>query len=130
MGSLIEINDTLKISKERGFPENLCLDFHVSNPSSSELFLGATFDFWNNDERLYNRPPTRVQLVEETPDGKWLYWGHAMVLEQTITKGKTGGKYRITRIHTPEYQRIKTDEESPYGKSYFGGSPKGFVLFE
>ena len=74
MGSKIEINDTLKISKGRGFPEGLTLEGHVREPQASKAFLSMEFNFRNPDERLYHRPPTRVFLVEEMPDGKWLYW--------------------------------------------------------
>jgi len=118
MGSTIEINDTLKISKKRGFPEGLSIDNHVLIPVASRNFLGQKFEFWNNDERLYHRPPARVFLVEEI-DGKWLYWGNAYVLEQTIKKEKTSGVYRIIKIYQPDFQRAMTIEESPTGKSYF-----------
>ena len=81
MGSSIEINDTLKISKERGFPKDLILQNHIATPESSRRFLGEKFPFWNAEERLYNRPPTRVCLVEEI-----------------FEDGQTRGKYRITKI--------------------------------
>ena len=128
MGSKTEFNDTLKISKERGFPKGLTLERHAIYPELSCEFLGQEFEFWNNDVRLYNHSGTRVHLVEEMPDGKWLYWGHAMITSQTIENGKTKGKYRITRIHEPDYQKKKTDEESPVGKSYFGGKPEGLFF--
>ena len=119
MGSTIEINDTLKISKERGFPKDL-------EKKVGAAFIGQTFEFWNKDERLYHRPPTRVFLVEEI-DGKWLYWGNALVTEQTIRDGKTEGKYMITKLYTPEFQKQITIEESPPGKSYFGDKPKSLT---
>jgi len=121
MGSVIEINDTLKISKDRGFPKVLTLEKHTQDPKSSREFIGKIFTFWNEDERLYNRPPTRVFLVEEMPDGKWLQWGSALVLEQTIKSGETSGKYKIIQIYQPSFQRMITDALSPEGKSYFGG---------
>lgn len=123
MGSLIEINDTLKISKERGFPQELKLESHVKDPESSRRFLGKQHNFWNIDDRLYNRPPTRVFLVEEI-DGKWLYWGNAFITSQTMSEGKTSGNYIITKIYLPEFQRQMTIEESPDGKSYFEDKPK------
>lgn len=122
MGSTIEINDTLKISKARGFPAPLTLDQHLENPLASAALLGQEFAFWNPDERLYHRAPTRVWLVEEI-DGNWLYWGHAHVVEQTIKAGRTEGRFRIVQIYLPDYQRQITDEESPPGKSYFSGMP-------
>ena len=88
MGSKIEINNTLKISKERGFPAGLNREDHVKNFGSSARFVGQEFEFWNRYERLYHHPPTRVFLVEETLDGKWLCWGHAKILNQTIEEGK------------------------------------------
>ena len=126
MGSIIEINDTLKIAKERGFPHELKLEDHVENPENSRQFIGSEFIFWNKDERLYHRPPARVFLVEEI-DGKWLYWGNALVLEQTIKNGKTEGRYEITKIYQPEFQKQITIEESPQGKSYFLEDPKSFL---
>ena len=119
MGSLIEINDTLKISKERGFPKELLLEEHVAHSDQTfEKVKGKRFQFWNKDERLYNRAPTRVFLVEEI-DGKWLFWGHALIREQTISEGKTSGVFEITKINDPEYQRLVTINEAPSGKSYF-----------
>ena len=118
MGSLIEINDTLKISKERGFPAQLNLEDHIHDPAKSSLFLSQEFLFWNKDERLYNRPPSRVFLVEEI-DGKWLYWGHAQIIAQTINAGRTQGTYKIMKLYSPEYQRLATLNEAPQGKSYF-----------
>jgi len=126
MGSLIEINDTLKISKERGFPKDLTFEHHLQNPESSTKFVGREFDFWNNDERLYHRPPTRVFLVEEI-DGKWLHWGNALVVSQTIEGGKTKGRYRIVKIYRPDFQKQATIEESPKGKSYFPEEPTSFT---
>ncbi len=119
MGTPIEFNDTLKISKERGFPPALTRERHMQDPTSATKLLVDDFFFWNNGERIYHRAPNRVFLVEEMPDGKWLYWGHAFVLEQTIKDGKTQGRYKITKIYDPDYQMKATIEESPKGKSYF-----------
>jgi len=118
MGSHIEINDLLKISKERGFPKDLHLEDHVRDPQQSNRFLGQELTFWNNGERLYHRAPTRVFLVEEI-EGKWLYWGHALIIEQTIKIGRTEGKYQITKLYNPDYQRLTTIHEASEGKSYF-----------
>lgn len=121
MGSKIELNDTLKISKERGLPKELTLEDHLRNPEATfEKVKGRLFEFWNDGERLYNRPPTRVFLVEEMAGGKWLYWGHAMVIQQTVEAGETRGKFEIVKIYEPEYQRLHTMNEAPKGKSYFG----------
>ena len=126
MGSKIEINDTLKISRERGFPRGLVLEDHLHDPKKAARFVGQEFDFWNKDERLYHTPPTRGFLVEEMPDGRWLHWGHALVVQQTIKPGRTEGRYRIIKIYQPEYQMQATVEESPEGKSYFPDKPTSF----
>lgn len=118
MGSHIEINDLLKISKERGFPADLRLEDHIRDPLQSNRFIGQEFSFWNKDERLYHRAPTRVFLVEEIK-GKWLYWGHVVILEQTIKPGRTEGKYKITTLYPPDYQRLATVHEAPEGRGYF-----------
>ena len=61
MGSLIEINDTLKISKERGFPSGLCFEDYARDPGVlAKQFIGKEFEFSNKDERLYHRAPPRV----------------------------------------------------------------------
>ena len=126
MGSIIEINDTLKISKQRGFPADLNLEEHVNDPSNSRQFLNKHFTFSKPDERLYHRPPVRVFLVEEVGD-KWLYWGNAFILQQTISDGETSGVYEIIKIYDPEFQRRMTIEESPSGKSYFNENPKSLL---
>ncbi len=120
MGSLIELNDTLAITKSQGFPEVLDLDLHREKPFNARDFEGKVFSFHKHDERLYHRAPTRVFLVEVV-DGKWIYWGHALVLEQTIhTDGhSTSGKFKIQKVYDPEYQKFATKNESPAGKSYF-----------
>ncbi|MEM2954365.1 MAG: hypothetical protein QW625_00200 [Candidatus Nanoarchaeia archaeon] len=118
MGSQIELNDTLKISKERGFPKELNFENHQKHPEKSwEKIKDKIFEFWNSGERLYNRPPTRVFLVEEIGE-KWLYWGHAFIIEQAITKGNTKGRYKIIKLYDPEYQIMATKNEAPEGKSY------------
>jgi len=113
MGSDIRFNDTLKLSRDRGFPKELTLEAHVQDPNSSfDKIKGKQFPFTRTGNRLFHIPPTRVFLVEEI-DGKWLYWGHAMIKEQTIREGTTSGLYE------PEYQRLATINEAPRGKSYF-----------
>ncbi len=119
MGSTIEINDTLKISKERGFPAILRVEQHVWQPYCAENYGDQTFQFWNPEERLYHRYPTRVFLVEEMHDKTWLYWGHAHIMRQTILPGKTEGQYKIAKIYTPRDQLIITANEAPNGKSFF-----------
>jgi len=91
-------------------------DFYQESSNSITKLKGYTTD-----------PPTRVFLVEEMPDGKWLYWGNAEVTRNTITHGSTSGKYIITKIYAPEFQRRITIEESPPGKSYFDGNVTSMI---
>ena len=127
MGSTFEFNDTLKISKEQGFPKDLRLEDHIKDMWQSAKFLGKQYHFKKDGERIYHRMPTRVFLVEDL-DGKWLYWGNAVITEQSMGYLATEGTYRITKIYDPEFQRRMTIEESPDGKSYFEEKHKSMNL--
>ncbi len=119
MGSQIELNDTLLITTEQGFPEDvLDLEKHNKNPIGLENMADNIFEFNKLGTRIFHTPPTRCFLVHNI-DGKWLYWGHAIVLEQTINEETTSGKYKIVKIYSPEYQKQVTKNESPEGRSYF-----------
>lgn len=104
MGSLVELNDTLQITKEQGFPEELNYEKHKMKPYKVEDFEGRIFEFENKPNiRNYQVPPVRNFLVENV-NGKWLYWGLIHMLEVThdyINK-TTSGKYKIIYINTPE----------------------------
>lgn len=70
--------------------------------------------------RLYHPAPTRVFLVHNI-DGKWLYWGHVEIIEQTIhadTK-TTSGKFKIIKIYDAGYQEQINRNEVSKGKEYF-----------
>lgn len=120
MGSHIELNDTLQITTEQGFPSELDLDVHQKTPFTAEQFAGKVFEFTKPDIRIYHPAPTRVFLVH-TIDGKWLYWGHVEITEQTIHADDlcTTGKFVITKIYSPEHQQSMSTYETPEGKSYF-----------
>ncbi len=124
---MLEFNDTLKISKKRGFPAGLNVDEHQRNPEKSRAFLGAEFSFWNPGQRVYHPFPNRCFLVEELDDGKWVYWGHALVSAK-IEADKTIGTYKIIKIYKPEIQRIMTINESRDGKGYFSGERGSFDI--
>ncbi|MEK7552082.1 MAG: hypothetical protein AAB534_01565 [Patescibacteria group bacterium] len=104
MGSIIEINDTLQISKEQGFPVDLDYGKHKINPLKVEQFSDRIFEFRNKPGiRLYQSPPVRNFLVENR-NGKWIYWGLIHILEIThdhINK-TTSGKYKIIYFNTPD----------------------------
>jgi hypothetical protein len=108
MGSFIEINDTLQISTEQGFPDELSYEKHLVKPFSAELFKDRIFEF--NDKpkvRLYKLPPVRNFLAQNI-DGKWLYWGLIHVLEVTHdnVRETTSGKYQIIHIYNPEEMKF------------------------
>ncbi len=119
MGSPIEFNDTLKIARTRGFPQELNLEAHIKDPAAAQKLIDKTFAFWNPGQRIYHRPPVRVFLVEETVGRGWLYWGHVHIVRQTMISGKTSGAFKIVKVYDPEYQRLVTMNEAPEGKSYF-----------
>lgn len=75
MGSFIVINDTLQLTNEQGFPQELNLAQHLENPYKLKDFNDKVFQFHNKpDMRIYKVPPTRNFFVENR-DGKWIYWG-------------------------------------------------------
>ena len=104
MGSYIEINDTLRINVEQGFPKELDYETHKTKPFTAKDFEGRVFEFRDKPAvRIYKAPPVRNFLVQDI-GGKWLYWGLVHILEVThdYTKQTTSGKYIIQYIYTPE----------------------------
>jgi hypothetical protein len=104
MGSFIELNDTLQISREQGFPEELDYERHKIKPFVAEDFENKIFEFKDKPKvRVYQSPPTRNFLVQNI-DGQWLYWGLVHVLEVTHDNinQMTSGKFKIIYIYTPE----------------------------
>ena len=53
MGSYIEMNDTLQITKEQGFPKELTLEQHLKVPFKAEQFKNKP------NIRNYHMPPVR-----------------------------------------------------------------------
>ncbi len=104
MGSMIEINDTLQITKEQGFPQELDYEKHRTKPFTAKDFEGQVFEFKDKPKiRAYQQPLVRNFLVENI-SGKWLYWGLVHILEVThdYVKQTTSGKFKIIYINTPE----------------------------
>ena len=121
MGSFIEINDLLQITTAEGFPSELVLEKHIAKPFTVSDFKGKVFEFKNKkDPRIYPIPPTRCFLAHNIND-KWLFWGECHIISQTINgiNKTTSGKFVITKIYSPQYQKLKTINESREGKSYF-----------
>ena len=124
MGSIIEFNDTLSITTEQGFPEEvLNLGRHEAGEIDIRDIENQIFEFQNKSgARVYQPAPTRCFLVHNIK-GKWLYWGKVVMLEQCI-KGdsqenqKTSGKFKIIQLYDLDYQEQVTKHESPEGKNY------------
>lgn len=107
MGSFIEINDTLQISREQGFPSELDYEAHKIKPFTADDFKDKVFEFKDKANiRVYKLPPVRNFLVQNT-EGKWLYWGLIHIIEVTHDnlKQTTSGKFKIIYIYNPEEMR-------------------------
>lgn len=108
MGSFIEINDTLQISKEQGFPTELEINKHIEKPYALESLKDKVFEFSNKSGiRYYHQPPVRVFLVENI-NGKWLYWGlvHILSITHDYINKTTSGEFKIIYINTPEEMKL------------------------
>jgi hypothetical protein len=108
MGSYIEINDTLQLTPEQGFPEELSLEKHLLDPLTAGLFTDKLFEYKDKASvRIFHAPPVRTFLVENR-SGKWIYWGLIHVTETThdLVNKTTSGKYKIIYINTPEEMRV------------------------
>lgn len=104
MGSFVEINDTLQITKEQGFPKELDWKQHLKAPYTAEQFKDRIFEFKNKPSiRNYQMPPVRNFLVENI-NGKWLYWGliHILEVKHDYIHKTTSGKFKIIYINKPE----------------------------
>ncbi len=111
MGSFIEINDTLRISKEQGFPKQLDINKHLKTPYTSDMFKDEIFEFKNKDGiRIFKVPPVRNFLVEDI-DGKWLYWGlcHIIEIKHDYINKTTSGKFKIIHINSPDEMKKAFD---------------------
>jgi len=132
MGSNLELNDTLLITREQGFPSDILKrEDHVRNAVRLEDVANKTFKFHDKDgARIFHLDPVRVYLVENVA-GKWIFWGKAFVLSQTIEKKLekdgwwkqgnwvTSGTFKIVDLFEPDYQETFSRRECPPGKSYF-----------
>lgn len=105
MGSIIEINDTLKIKSNDG--------------ALGKKQVGDVIHFNVKGKRIYNLNPSRVYLVEEI-DGKWNYVGHAVISELTINAEmeETSGRATLTVKYEDEYRRRVNQVEPPPGKNF------------
>lgn len=131
MGSLIELNDTLQITEEQGFPVDVFnREAHVKTPVTLKGVEGRLFKFRDKPRaRIYQSDPVRVYFVHNI-NGKWLFWGRIVIESQTIRKKLEGdgtwkgewltdGEYRVIDVYDPVYQETFTRREAPPGNNYF-----------
>lgn len=145
MGCMYELNDTLLLSPDQGFPTNVFdYDSHVKNPVTIKDVEGKIFEFSNKPAaRAFQLDPVRVFFFENVPgekpeDSKWLAWGKVLIQSLHIVHKKdvtidpnnpisfepgdwlTSGTYKILEVYDPEYQRIFTSHEAPAAWNFFG----------
>ena len=138
MGSMLEINDTLEITTEQGFPAHIFnLERHRKRPITIDRVQDRVFRFKGKvGPRFFHLDPVRVYWYHNI-DGKWLAWGQIIIQEQTISRNPanlqhqgavnvsdpeqwvTSGKYKILKIYDPEYQEQFTRKDLPPSLSYF-----------
>jgi hypothetical protein len=129
MGSKLEINDTLQITVEQGFPFDIFdLEKHLKKPVTLADVAGKIFEFRDKpDQRIFQLDPVRVFFVQNL-NNKWLFWGKIYVQSQTISQKDnsdgsfswvTSGTYKVIDVYEPDYQKLFTMRESPLGLSYF-----------
>lgn len=131
MGNFVEFNDTLQITTEQGFPADILNLEEVENPDEAfQRVKGVLFSFSDKERaRVYHLDPIWIRLVHNI-NGKWLFWGHAIIQSQQISKQidsdgvwtgswVTSGTYQIVKIFSKLEREIVTKLESPKGASYF-----------
>ena len=121
MGSYVEINDTLQIAKEQGFPKELDWKHHIVKPYNAEQFKDKVFEFKNKPNiRNYHMPPVRNFLVENI-NGKWIYWGlvHILEVKHDYINKVTSGKFKIKYINSPEEMKSAHNIIDRNSETYF-----------
>jgi hypothetical protein len=131
MGSIFEINDTLQINGEQGFPASLNRARHAQEPIQLSEVKDRIFEFVQKPgARVFQYDPVPVNFVENV-GGKWLFWGRILIQGQRIEKKiaadgswkegdwVTGGTYKIVELWDPDYQKAHTLRFAPPGLSYF-----------
>ena len=124
MGALIEINDTLHITREQGFPSELDLSQHLASPFTIEDFRNRIFEFRGKQRiRVFQTPPIRTFLVEDV-GSRWVYWGHIHILEIThdYVRQETAGKFKIIHLNSPEEMKTAFAMiDRVWANNYFDG---------
>lgn len=102
--SSFELNDTLQITKEQGFPGGFDIVEYMKGKLNYEDQVGKIFEFHNKPNlRNFAVPPVRVFLVENK-DGKRIYRWRCHILEVNLDyeNKTTSWKYKIIKIFSPE----------------------------
>lgn len=123
MGTQFTHNDSLQITREQGFPQELVYEEHFKKRLKAEDFEGRVFAFHDKKGlRFYHAPPGRNFLIENR-NGKWLYWGliHILELHLDYVNKVASGKFKIIYINTPDeikqaYQLIDQRPETDFFK--------------
>ena len=133
MGCFYEINDTLLLTKDQGFPSDILnIERHQKKPVTLKDVEGKIFHFKNKPAaRAFQLDPVRVYFFERTENDKWLGWGRVFIQSLTIERTVdapsdsgssisfkpgdwvTSGTYKFIDIYDPEYQKIFTSHEAP-----------------
>jgi len=137
VGSILEINDSLQLTTEQGFPADIFnLGRHAAKPITLADVGDRLFTFKNKaGPRFFHLDPVRVFWYHNV-GGRWLAWGHVVIQEQTISRNPaapahagavnlsdpnqwvTSGTYRIAQIYEPDYQRAFTRNDLPPGLAF------------
>ena len=145
MGCFYEINDTLLLTHDQGFPSNVfSYEEHVKNPVTIDQVKDMVFHFKAKPTaRLFQLDPVRVFFYENTTNDKWLAWGQVLIQSLHIEHVKhtpppagdaiqfqpgdwmTSGTFKMLEVYDPAYQRVFTEHEAPPAWNFFAGMQKG-----
>jgi hypothetical protein len=134
---MLEINDSLQLTTEQGFPVELFnLERHRANPITLDDVGDRLFSFKGKlGPRFFHLDPVRVFWFHNL-GGRWLAWGHVVVQAQTISRNPnapshggainvsdpaqwvTSGTYRVAQVYDPDYQRAFTRNDLPAELAY------------
>jgi hypothetical protein len=119
MGTMVELNDTLQLTTDQGFPAEV-FDYakHQRSPIVLDDVKGRLFSFHGKPSaRIYQLDPVRVYLVHNI-ENKWLFWGRALIQSLEIEKQlQKDGRFmiRITSVRSRSWKplRIETTLSEP-----------------
>lgn len=143
MGCFYEINDTLLLTEDQGFPSHVFnYERHVKSPVTIDDVKDKIFHFKGKaTARLFQLDPVRVFFYENTKNDKWLAWGQVLIqsitiehVAHTVTEGDaikfqpgdwvTSGTFKMLEVYDPAYQRVFTEHEAPPAWNFFADDSK------